>query len=383
MSDKTQTKTQNNIYFPNLNGIRFIAAFSVMIHHIEQAKWAFGIQNLYSLHIIKNIGKLGVCLFFVLSGFLITYLLLSEKNKAGTINTTHFYMRRVLRIWPLYFLIVILTFFVFPHIPFFLHIDNLNLVSDENVGKRLSLFLLILPNLAFILYDSPYLCSQTWSIGVEELFYYVWPWFIKYPNLKSILLTIAIFAGSIIGITYFYVEVVGNTLFTDYVVILAKFLGQFRILTLVFGGIIATLVYYKKQAILSVLYRQDVQIVVYLLLILSLAFNIHPSPFNLEYYAFFFAFFILNLSSNPKSIINLEHKWISYLGKISYGLYIYQTAMTVFSIRLLQYFFGNSLSLISYNILLYTLAISLTVGVSALSFHFFERRFLSLKRSFS
>jgi peptidoglycan/LPS O-acetylase OafA/YrhL len=62
----------------------------------------------------KMNGALGVNLFFVLSGFLITYLLLSEKERYGKINVLHFYMRRILRIWPLYFLMVIAGFILFP-----------------------------------------------------------------------------------------------------------------------------------------------------------------------------------------------------------------------------------------------------------------------------
>ncbi len=379
--NKLQLK--NTIYFPNLNGVRFIAAFSVLIHHIEQVKWAFHVPNLYSNHLIKNMGKLGVCLFFVLSGFLITYLLLSEKAKTGTIHTPNFYIRRILRIWPIYLLIVLFAFFVFPHIPFFIHADSTNFYTDSNTWRRLSLFLLVLPNLAFILYGSPYLCSQTWSIGVEELFYYVWPWLIKYANLKSILTTVFIFLASLAFITVFYVEVVGHTLYTDYFVIAEKFLGQFRIFTLALGGGTALLLYRKKYAVLAFLFQKQTQILIYALFFLSLVFNIHPSPFNLEFYSCFFAFFILNVSSNPNSIINLEYDWISYLGKISYGLYIYQTAMTVFSIRLIQWYFGNDLSLPAFNFLLYSLSIGLTIAVSAASYRFFEQPFLKFKDKFS
>ena len=72
--------------------------------------------------IIKNVfnkGYLGVNLFFVLSGYLITYLLLTEKNNSGTINIKNFYIRRILRIWPLFYFVVLLGFFLFPLIPKF------------------------------------------------------------------------------------------------------------------------------------------------------------------------------------------------------------------------------------------------------------------------
>jgi len=70
---------KQKIYFPNLNGLRFIAAFLVIIHHIEQTKSIFKIENYWgAIPFIGIIGKLGVVLFFVLSGFLITYLLLEK-----------------------------------------------------------------------------------------------------------------------------------------------------------------------------------------------------------------------------------------------------------------------------------------------------------------
>ena len=68
----------NRIYFPSLNGLRFIAAFLVIIHHVETFKSFLGLTNYRSLSFIYIIGELGVVLFFVLSGFLITYLLLTE-----------------------------------------------------------------------------------------------------------------------------------------------------------------------------------------------------------------------------------------------------------------------------------------------------------------
>src|SRR5262245_23508948 len=110
---------KEKIYFPNLNGLRFIAAFLVIIHHLEQFKLTFKMDNYWNVPFIEPIGRLGVVLFFVLSGFLITYLLLAEENIKGGISIKSFYVRRILRIWPLYFLIVLLGLWILPNISIF------------------------------------------------------------------------------------------------------------------------------------------------------------------------------------------------------------------------------------------------------------------------
>ena len=88
----------DKVYFPNLNGLRFFAAFLVILGHQELMKeYYLGVEPYF---LLKNpdSGQLGVILFFVLSGFLITYLLLMEEAKTKTISIKYFYVRRILRI---------------------------------------------------------------------------------------------------------------------------------------------------------------------------------------------------------------------------------------------------------------------------------------------
>lgn len=188
---------KDKIYFPNLNGIRAIAAIMVIIHHIEQFLGIMGKPNYFENPIIMQIGKLGVTLFFVLSGFLISYLLFAEEKKERTIFIKEFYIRRILRIWPLYYLIIFLSFFILPNIEWF-YLPQFWEPIQQHLGLYLSLFLLFLPNLALskgvIL---PY-GSQSWSVGVEEQFYLIWPVLMKF--FKNKLLVIL---GSIIA--YFVV----------------------------------------------------------------------------------------------------------------------------------------------------------------------------------
>jgi peptidoglycan/LPS O-acetylase OafA/YrhL len=112
---------KEKIYFPGLNGLRFLAAIAVIVVHIEQFKQLFGLtdgttQSQFFLAPLLPTGIESVILFYVLSGFLITYLLLSESQKTGQIAVRRFYLRRILRIWPLYYLRVFVGFVVIPAI---------------------------------------------------------------------------------------------------------------------------------------------------------------------------------------------------------------------------------------------------------------------------
>lgn len=374
------------VYFPNLNGVRFIAAFSVLIHHTEQIKYLMGLENIYGNYFIKNLGKLGVGLFFVLSGFLITYLLLSEKKRRGDISTKAFYIRRILRIWPLYFIIVILGFFVFPVIPIFNEPLRNQYYFDADFFKRLPFFLLFLPNLGFVFFRAPYLCSQTWSVGIEEQFYAIWPWIIKSKNpVKTFFKLLSIFL-IVLGLGWLYIfkisdlsEITKNKIQEGGVL----FFSQFRILTMVIGGMGAYLIFAKKEKFLTVLFRRDVQIIVYSTLTLMLATGFHMPGFNMEFYGIFFCFFILNVSQNPESIIYLEQKIIHYLGKISYGIYIYHPAVIVACVNSIHYFLGKNVSTTTFNLLLYPSAFLLTIIVCELSFRYIETPLLKFKDRFN
>jgi peptidoglycan/LPS O-acetylase OafA/YrhL len=94
----SSSRQEGSVYFPNLNGLRFVAAADVVVHHTEQFKDMLGFANVSSTSaMIGIIEKLGVVLFFVLSGLLITYLLLEEELRTGQIRVGRIYLRRALR----------------------------------------------------------------------------------------------------------------------------------------------------------------------------------------------------------------------------------------------------------------------------------------------
>src|SRR5260370_28291020 len=101
-----RARTASTVYFPGLNGLRFFAGMLVVISRVELMKDHQGYRSAAANLAVYELGRLAVTFFFVLSGFLITYLLLTENSSAGAIEIRKFYVRRMVRIWPLYYLMV-------------------------------------------------------------------------------------------------------------------------------------------------------------------------------------------------------------------------------------------------------------------------------------
>jgi peptidoglycan/LPS O-acetylase OafA/YrhL len=362
--------TKNNIYFPNLNGVRCIAALMVIISHLELNKSYFNLENHF--HEVKHLGRLGVSLFFVLSGFLITYLLIKEKEVNGRIKISFFYWRRVLRIWPLYYFIVLLSLFVLPKISLF-HIPNLHLDFDTNSQFFLVcvLFICFLSNLLISIKLVPF-ATQTWSIGTEEQFYFVWPLLInKISNLKKWFLSIIVFYNVLLFLLSFS--------FLDgikYITIIRDYSASVQLDSLTIGALGAY--YFHKNDHVIKRIANDVSFVFSILvLILALLYNFQVPHFNSSFYAFLFITIILNLVYNKRLLKVLEFKPFTYLGKISYGLYMYHQIMIVLCINiLLKFDFVNTITL-------YILSIISTVIVAGLSYEFLEKPFLKMKYKWS
>jgi peptidoglycan/LPS O-acetylase OafA/YrhL len=365
---------QGSVYFPNLNALRFIAAMMVLVHHIEQYKSIYNIDSLWLYDPIQNMGRLGVALFFVLSGFLITTLLLDEKGYTGTISIKKFYMRRILRIWPLYFLIVGLSLFVIPYINFLkVPISDVQ-VLHQNFFQKIILFTFFLPNMAIIAYAPVAFCSQTWSIGVEEQFYLLWPTVMKYVKNKFVFSVVFIVIFLAIKYTLLQLRVHQPKFF------ISRYLDVFPIDCMLIGGLFAFIGYDKRKvfvAIKQIFFNKYLQYVVFTLTVYFLIRGYNFQFFQLEVYSLLFGIIIFNLALNKDRIINLEYKWLDYMGKISYGLYIYQViAIIIVMNTLLRFNVFN-------NVVLYVLTIAITIVLAALSYRFFEKPFVAKKLKFS
>lgn len=365
---------KQKIYFPNLNGLRFIAAFLVIIHHIEQFKSIYGLNSYWEkIPFINIIGKLGVILFFVLSGFLITYLLLSEEKTRNKISIKSFYVRRILRIWPLYFFILILAFAVLPNIKLFVLPGYEAEFVYSDLIYKLILFVFFLPNLVMPMFGLVPFASHVWSIGIEEQFYLAWPVVLKFVKKRRILL--------MLSIIFFYLLISRalNSVYTDFLphkTELKAIWSAFNIDCMAIGGLFAILLI-RKNKILSFLMNKYVFYTTLILCLTMLIQGVYIPYIHYEVYAVLFGVLILNFAANPGIKISLENKVMNYLGKISYGLYMYHPIGIVLSIYL-----ATSIGVVS-NWLLYPLGTGLTIILASASYKYLESGFLNLKAKFS
>jgi peptidoglycan/LPS O-acetylase OafA/YrhL len=364
-----QSMQKDNFYFPNLNGVRSIAALMVIVGHIELNKSYFGLPN--NFQNIKCLGELGVSLFFVLSGFLITYLLLREKGKYGKINIRSFYLRRVLRIWPLYYLVVLLSLFVLPNLSIFqMPYFHLDLDTNYQFFMVCFMFVFFLPNVLINLKLVPF-ATQTWSIGTEEQFYLAWPILIdRASDLKKWLFGIFLLYN-------LFLVVLSNSFLDDirYIDLIRNYIHLMQLSALSLGAMTAFFLYTKNK-FLSFFIRKEVFFIVFFLLLVSILYNVQIKFFSASFYSILFSILILNLTSNLDMTKSLENKIFIYLGKISYGMYMYHQMMIVLCIHFLQKW-----SIVS-DFLIYVFSILATVLVSGLSYQFIEKPFLNYKEQF-
>lgn len=369
------TIKHKEIYFPQLDIVRFIAAFMIMILHSYEG-WCgwFGeipffsagknngvtVIGKYVENFIENF-RFGVDIFFLISGFLITYLLLKEKGETGSLSIKRFFTRRILRIWPLYYLLIALS-------PLMVH--WLGVPSPDYTSTLL--FINNFHTISTQAWTFPF--DHFWSICIEEHFYLIWPFIILWVPGKKLLPVLYSLLALSISYRLWIIFTVPNPQ-------LVLYLNTFcRMDVLIIGAIIAYY-YYKKPFIIRT--PGVVRLLIYFILILTLCIDQGFNNPLLEgmkkyFYIGLAAFAILNYNFNPDARLKLKHnKFIHYLGKISYGLYMYSNIILIITIKK----FILPFHLV--NIYLYiVLIIGLPIVISTISYEFFERPFLKLKRRF-
>lgn len=342
---------EKKVFFNGLNELRAFAALLVIFHHIELFKNRDHITSLFDLsyfsYFIEKVGKNGVYLFFVLSGFLITFLLLKEKEKLNTILFRKFYLRRVFRIWPLYYLIVVIGFVLIPYLVSSFDIFKntgyyFDLISNpENYSLRSALlYLFFLPNLALDYFSVRVVgCSQAWSVGVEEQFYILWP-LLVFGVVRKKLMWVFLFLLLFLAFSYVFFQ---PFFFTK---IAALFDLKLTITPLIHNVI--SLFPFEFMAIGAIggylfSYHHDKIIfftrfkAIYILMLIAI-FGLMLVPIINTYLqsvilsVFFLCLILITIDDENNYVF--RNKYLSYVGKISYGVYMYHPfIMFDFSMR--------------------------------------------------
>jgi peptidoglycan/LPS O-acetylase OafA/YrhL len=357
-------------HIPALDGVRGFAAASVVLLHYGGGAHS----NLLLVRAAGNVfllGWAGVSLFFVLSGFLITGILLDGFEREDWWRT--FYLRRSLRIFPLYYLALAIALV-------------LDLTLDRNSGTLASLlvyalYLQDIPRLAFQLRDSPHLLlGHFWSLAVEEQFYLVWPFLLFAARSRgrraamglcagvwtlSLLFRIAIAAGpwSLTWATSFATGRAGELCAGALLAVAIRgsaaqrrrAIGQSSLLMIAGSALVAAALYHGVA--LNTPSMAIVGLSGFSLLFTGLiAMCLYPNPVQ--------RFFTL--------------AWLRYLGRISYGIYVYHLLFRP------EYFWiaAHLVPHASRNMALCAnaaVAVTGTLAIASLSFHTYERFFLRLK----
>jgi len=370
-----------NLYLPNLNAIRAIAAFMVIVSHIERKMYYFNVEN---CKVLIKLGPIGVTLFFALSGFLITYLLLIEKDRFVKINIKDFYIRRFLRIWPIYYLVLFFVYLIIPYILPEYYIQEKERFSFQSC--LLNIF--FLTNITMVLKYTPLIIGVIWSIGIEEQFYLFWPWIVKSKKyINKIVFIILLLPILKLILLFFSLQIKEFKIIYDV-------LNLTRFDSMAVGGLFGVLAYKKYinfkyfTVHISCFKSKKIQFLTYFIsigvLLFLLRYDFLLNFYNFQLLPFLFSIILLNLIDYESSVLKLENRVLNYLGKISYSLYLLHLLFFYLAYPHLKKILENFNLTSDFKILIiYVVSISGSILISFLSFEFIEKRFLYYKKFFT
>lgn len=367
---------KEKIHFENLDGLRFIGAFMVFLFHaftINREVWGVFFESAPFVWMRKltSIGHYGVNLFFVLSGFLITYLMLKELKERGKIHVGFFLVRRILRLWPLYFVIVLFGFFIFPHLPFG--------IQTVHEFWRYGLFLSNFDEIINGSRDAINFLTATWSVSIEEQFYISWALVIGFFQWK----TIRSFR------VFFLVIIAGSFAFRWYYAANPELLYYHTlsvISDMAIGGLLATIVF--KTPSIPWIENLSVWLIVGIYL-LGIGFLFVPHKLlpgkliSLERLisGLFFAFVLLEQLQAKHSFFKADRiPYFQRAGKLTYGFYLFHCLLIFYLCKTFESL--NWTQQAGYFILYFVLLLFLNSLLSIISYRYFEKPLLNLKRYF-
>jgi peptidoglycan/LPS O-acetylase OafA/YrhL len=353
-------------YFPQLDSIRGLSFLAVYFFHAFHPEFGSSFLGRMSGFFYRNL-VLSIDVFFILSSFLLTWLGINEYKTKGNFSFINYFIRRALRIWPLYYLLMIFSFVLLPY-------------ASSALGIPVTLppayyYLFFIGN--FYLEGHVYFLQFLWTISVEEQFYLLWGLCLLLFQ-KHILPCAILLMMLSIGYTIYAIS---NNIPHD-----------FNTLTYLFdfaAGIIAAFILHRGGVIVDSCKRMSKKVSFLFLLSLPVIFIIlflltdnsasylYPWLDLAGRYIFivYTALFIIEQMLNERTFLKLKtQRFLVYTGKISYGLYCFHGIVLTFGVVGLQKT-GISMPAIV-QALLFLLVIYF---IAATSYRFIEKPFLLLK----
>ena len=346
---------------PNLTPLRFILASLVVLLHIHEFCKNRNFPFFDDLSVL-NKGHEAVFMFFSLSGFLIIRQLFMEKSATNSINLKHFFLKRILRIFPLYYLVLS---FGLVYYRFILPYFGFDYQNNYDLLYGVFLSYTFFPNI-FALYNPGGIIEVLWSIGIEEQFYLLIAPLIFILPFKLI-----------VRFLLFFTTVYFILYFSEWM----SFLKSYNMLFFYFSfSGICSIVSLNN----NIKFRKFKYLFFAIFVIYFTTSLFKNNLTDMFYHLFSMLLFGITISILAKTPIKiLENKLLNHLGKISYGVYMYHAII----MQLVGFLFLKSsvyLKISNLNsILLFNgLVFIFTIFTAHLSYIYFESYFLNLKRKF-
>lgn len=306
---------------------------------------------------LLDIGIYCLGIFFGISGFLITYLLRLERQKTGKVYVKRFYMRRALRIFPLYYWQILFCLMLYA------------IFKIEYTQRDLVMYLFYAVNIPFLFGGVLPFLGHYWTLAVEEQFYLFWPWFNKMSNRQLL------WFCWISLILFIVVRAILNTLHPQF--ILLKLMNHLWFQCMLIGAIFSLHYIEHRTALMKIAENTWVQVVCWLLLLIG-CFNLLVEflPLDIEITTAIGCLILLNQNSN-KVFINFERKSLDYYGRLSYATYIVHIAIIFLCSELIPWEYVTNIPL---RYVLVTIVIFAATTFNAhLAYKYLETPFLRLK----
>ena len=356
-----------SFYKPELDALRFFAfSWVCAMHYLRYSAGALaahGFPKAIAVVIasLLRAGVFGVDLFFALSSYLITELLLREKDSFGSVDVRSFYLRRILRIWPLYFLFIGLCM-----IPFF------------NPGHALTwryvaCLLLLAGNWGVILYwwPVPSVVGPLWTVSIEEQFYLLWPPLVARLSKRGIAIAAATLLAAGFALRFVLVWLYPISAFPTNHIIWCNTVAHIDPIA---AGILVAVLLHDKRVSVGAIAR--ISLIVFGVALLACLSNWSlDESYQLRMLPNLIGFPLIALGASSLLVGVMDWsiavpKFLVYLGKISYGLYVFHEMGMFIADKLLRSNHGGIHLVASF---------AITVGMSILSYRYFESPFLRLK----